>query len=143
MQVEELFILVPILLNLKGNLEMNLAARLSTSANFGELDFKQTRQTILLGNMALMQAQTLLAALLAGLVAFGLGAVSGIPHTSVAAEAGKVQPHGGYFEFAMVLCASMLAAGLSSAVVSSCMFTAIVLSRAHGIDPGMHASGSL
>lgn len=31
LRVEELFILVPILLNLKGNLEMNLAARFSTS----------------------------------------------------------------------------------------------------------------
>lgn len=34
LRVEELFILVPILLNLKGNLEMNLAARFSTSVSF-------------------------------------------------------------------------------------------------------------
>ena len=33
LRVEELFILVPILLNLKGNLEMNLAARFSTSVS--------------------------------------------------------------------------------------------------------------
>lgn len=32
-RVEELFILVPILLNLKGNLEMNLASRFSTSVS--------------------------------------------------------------------------------------------------------------
>lgn len=30
-RVEELFILIPILLNLKGNIEMNLSARFSTS----------------------------------------------------------------------------------------------------------------
>ena len=30
-RVTELFVLVPVLLNLKGNLEMNLASRLSTS----------------------------------------------------------------------------------------------------------------
>ncbi|CAJ0825003.1 9811_t:CDS:2 [Entrophospora sp. SA101] len=30
-KIPELFILVPVLLNLKGNLEMNLASRLSTS----------------------------------------------------------------------------------------------------------------
>lgn len=33
-KIEELFILVPVLLNLKGCLEMNLASRLSTSVSF-------------------------------------------------------------------------------------------------------------
>ena len=37
-KVDKLFILVPILLNLKGNLEMNLSLRMSTAANIGELD---------------------------------------------------------------------------------------------------------
>ncbi|WP_407809643.1 SLC41A family transporter, partial [Staphylococcus aureus] len=36
--VSELFILVPALLGLKGNLEMTLASRLSTQANLGNLD---------------------------------------------------------------------------------------------------------
>lgn len=34
LKTTELFILLPILLNLKGNLEMNLAARFSTSVSF-------------------------------------------------------------------------------------------------------------
>lgn len=38
----ELFILVPILLGLKGDLEMTLAARLSTSANLGLLDSRDS-----------------------------------------------------------------------------------------------------
>lgn len=37
-EVSELFILVPVLLNLKGNLEMNLAARISTSVTSAVLD---------------------------------------------------------------------------------------------------------
>ena len=37
-EVPELFILVPALLGLKGNLEMTLASRLSTAANLGILD---------------------------------------------------------------------------------------------------------
>lgn len=36
--VSELFILVPALLGLKGNLEMTLASRLSTQANLGNMD---------------------------------------------------------------------------------------------------------
>ena len=36
--IDELFILVPIILNLKGNLEMNLSARLSIAANLSDLD---------------------------------------------------------------------------------------------------------
>lgn len=38
----ELFILVPILLGLKSDLEMTLAARLSTSANLGLLDSRDS-----------------------------------------------------------------------------------------------------
>lgn len=34
--IDELLILVPMLLNLKGNLEMNLSARLSTASNMGK-----------------------------------------------------------------------------------------------------------
>lgn len=37
-EVPEVFILVPALLGLKGNLEMTLASRLSTQANLGNLD---------------------------------------------------------------------------------------------------------
>ncbi|CAG8609092.1 2267_t:CDS:10, partial [Cetraspora pellucida] len=47
--VPELYILVPVLLNLKGNLEMNLASRLSTSANLGELDNPTVRYTLIWG----------------------------------------------------------------------------------------------
>ena len=44
----ELFILVPALIGLKGNLEMTLASRLSTHANLGHLDtLHQTTETAL------------------------------------------------------------------------------------------------
>ena len=37
-KVDKFLILVPIMLNLKGNLEMNLSLRMATAANIGEID---------------------------------------------------------------------------------------------------------
>ena len=143
LRVEELFILVPILSNLKGNLEMNLAARFSTSANIGELDLRQTRRSLVLGNMALLQVQALLVSLLAGVVAFILGVASrtGISTLSPAALTGHDLSaygieRGGYFECLLVLCASMIAASASSAVVGAFMCSLVVMSRFLKINPG-------
>lgn len=128
-RVPELFILIPILLNLKGNIEMNLAARFSTSANIGELDIQRTRQTLVLGNLALLQVQALLVSLLAGLIAFILGFFSRV------ATPASTEEIGGYFECLTVLVASMMAAGMSSAVVGSFMCALVVLSRKWRINP--------
>lgn len=73
LKVDKLFILLPILLNLKGNLEMNLSLRMSTSANIGELDITRTRQTLIVGNMTLLQVQALIVSAGAGVLAFLLG----------------------------------------------------------------------
>ncbi|CEP15330.1 hypothetical protein [Parasitella parasitica] len=72
----ELFILLPILLNLKGNLEMNLAARFSTSSNLGELDYGPTRRSLIVGNLALLQVQSLAAGAIAGVSSFALGLIT-------------------------------------------------------------------
>ena len=54
-KVDKFLILVPIMLNLKGNLEMNLSMRMATEANIGEIDHRRTRQRIVKGNMTLLQ----------------------------------------------------------------------------------------
>jgi len=69
--VGELIMIVPVIMNLKGNLEMNLSARLGTTANMGELDDPKRRRKIILGNLALLQVQaTVVACVAAGAVMF-------------------------------------------------------------------------
>ncbi len=51
----EVFILVPALLGLKGNLEMTLASRLSTQANLGNLDTARSQWHMSVGNLSLVQ----------------------------------------------------------------------------------------
>ena len=63
----ELFILVPALLGLKGNLEMTLASRLSTLANLGRLSESMAASEIAVANLALVQLQ--------GIVVGGLAAL--------------------------------------------------------------------
>ncbi|KAG8933735.1 hypothetical protein FRC03_010280 [Tulasnella sp. 419] len=73
--VDELFILIPIINNLKGNLEMNLSARLGTSASIGFLDTLSNRTSIVQGNLSLIQVQALLVSALAAILSFLLGLV--------------------------------------------------------------------
>ena len=131
---------------------MNLAARFSTSANIGELDLRLTRRSLILGNLALLQVQALIVSLLSGLLAFVLGLASrkGVHHalqnpihdpaSAVNAAAGGLDAtaalRGGYFEALLVLCVSMLAAGISSGVLGSFMCSLVVLCRRFHVNPG-------
>lgn len=72
-RIDELIMIIPVILNLKGNLEMNLSARLGTAANMGELDTPATRRSIILGNLALLQVQATLVSFVATCVSFLLG----------------------------------------------------------------------
>ncbi|GAO46103.1 hypothetical protein G7K_0343-t1 [Saitoella complicata NRRL Y-17804] len=121
-RIEELFILVPILLNLKGCLELALAARLSTSAHLGELDIRRTRRSITLGNLALLQALSLAIGAIAGLWAFTLGYINK-PHRE------------SWFESALMIVTSMVCASLSSVVLNSFMCMLVVLARMWCLDP--------
>ena len=67
--IGELIIIVPVIMNLKGNLEMNLSARLGTAANMGELDDPKHRRKIILGNLSLLQVQATVVACVAAFVA--------------------------------------------------------------------------
>ena len=116
-EVPELFILVPALLGLKGNLEMTLASRLSTAANLGILDNFATAKNIAKSNLALIQIQ--------GVVVGGLASIFALLV-------------GWRFDLteALLLCtSSILTASLASFCLGVIMIGVIIASRHLKIDP--------
>lgn len=72
-EVDQLIIIVPTVLNLNGNLEMNLSSRLGTASNVGQLDDPVIRRSILTGSLALLQVQTISVSFIAACIALILG----------------------------------------------------------------------
>ena len=72
-QVDELIIIIPVILNLKGNLEMNLSARLGTAANVGGLDKVDVQRSVIYGNLLLLQVQATVVSFVATCVSFVIG----------------------------------------------------------------------
>ncbi|XP_076224588.1 solute carrier family 41 member 1-like isoform X2 [Nomia melanderi] len=119
--VSEVYILVPALLGLKGNLEMTLASRLSTHANLGHMDTRKQQWTLIVGNLALIQCQAMVVGLLASVAAVVLG---WIPDA-------RFDIH-----HALLLCASALAtASVASFLLGLVTVTVILLSKRMKINP--------
>ncbi|XP_012266035.2 solute carrier family 41 member 1-like isoform X2 [Athalia rosae] len=120
-RVNELMILVPALLGLKGNLEMTLASRLSTQANLGHMDTPKQQSTMIVGNLVLIQCQAIVVGFLGSVVAIMMGAFRN----------GTVS-----LDHAYLLCASSLVtASLASFVLGLITAGVIVFSRHCNINP--------
>ncbi|KAI0737970.1 hypothetical protein C8Q80DRAFT_1114145 [Daedaleopsis nitida] len=158
-RIDELIMIIPVVLNLKGNLEMNLSARLGTSANMGDLDIPAKRRSIILGNLTLLQVQATVVSFFAACVAFLMsqlfpgqattndempmdGSGGDVFRRLVIRGVHKPNPHrpippppSGASEFIMVASAAMCAACLSSILLGSFMCGLVVLCRRFGLDP--------
>ncbi|XP_003393830.2 solute carrier family 41 member 1 isoform X1 [Bombus terrestris] len=73
--ISQLFILIPSLLGLKGNLDMCLASRISTQANLGNMHEFREIVKIIIGNIALVQIQATVAAVLVSIFAITVNAI--------------------------------------------------------------------
>ncbi|KAL3081635.1 hypothetical protein niasHT_033046 [Heterodera trifolii] len=120
-EVPEALILVPALLGLKGNLEMTLASRLSTRANLGLLDQPQQQLTTLYSNVALVQTQAIVVALIASVLAVGTHWVDG-----------------NSFDFARSVCVVLsgtVSASITSFMLTSLMVCLVIMARRLGLNP--------
>jgi solute carrier family 41 len=121
LNVTQLFILVPALLGLKGNLEMTLAARISTQANLGQLDNLREQWKMTYGNMALVQCQATIVAFLASVFAIVVDVI----------DERKFDVH-----HATLLCASsLITAAVASLVLGFITVGVVLLSRKLHINP--------
>ncbi|MCL4134534.1 UNVERIFIED_CONTAM: hypothetical protein GTU68_010919 [Idotea baltica] len=119
--ITEIFIMVPALLGLKGNLEMTLASRLSTHANLGHMDSRKDCISMIMGNLALIQVSSHRGGFLASVAAM---VMSWIPE--------------GNFDLlhSLLLCASALVtASLASFILGVIMVGVILVSKRCNINP--------
>ncbi|OZJ05468.1 hypothetical protein BZG36_01606 [Bifiguratus adelaidae] len=123
--VPELYILVPILFNLKGNLEMNFAARLSTAANLGSLDQSKPRRKIVVGNSFLLILQALIVGSIAGLFSYLLGLSS----------RAATDPSPPIWESLLMVATSMMCASISGAFMSVFTSVLIIACRHYNVNP--------
>ncbi|KAI9500877.1 hypothetical protein BX070DRAFT_180785, partial [Coemansia spiralis] len=126
------FIMVPVLMNLKSNIELNMATRLSTLANLGVFDNKSEGTRAMRSNMELLLLQSTVVGTCVGLISALLSLLSSDSSSSVHKDHSVV----GFLKESSIL----LATGIGCAVIGSAVigvlngFT-VVVSTLFGIDP--------
>lgn len=119
--IPELFILVPALLGLKGNLDMTLASRLSTQANLGNMDSASEIMHMVVGNIALVQVQATVAAFIVSIFSMGVG--------------GAVNREFDFDHALLLTASSMFTATSSCFVLDFVLVAVILLSTKYKVNP--------
>jgi solute carrier family 41 len=120
-KVSQVFILVPALLGLKGNLEMTLASRLSTAANLGLLDSFENQWKMSVGNIALVQSQAAVVGFLAA--AFAI-LMDWLPEGNL-----------DWSHATLLVASSLLTASIASFLLAILMIFVVIVSHRCHINP--------
>ena len=123
-----LLILVPVMLGLKGNIELTLASRLSTAWHLGQLGDQRSAVRLWLGNLALVELQSAVVGGLASLLALAAWMVTG----------GEVSSRSA----AHLLATGVITAAIGGAVLSIVTNIIVVVSGRFGLNPD-HIGGPL
>ncbi|XP_036007790.1 solute carrier family 41 member 2 [Fundulus heteroclitus] len=120
-EITELYILVPAVLGMKGNLEMTLASRLSTAVNAGKIESTREKWMLIGGNLALKQLQATILGLLASLLATLLGWI-----------ADRQMP----FSHMTILCSTSLSTAFVASLLQGIIVVGVIIgSKRMGINP--------
>lgn len=121
-KIDSLYILVPAIIGLKGNLDMCLASRLSTQANLGNMKNKKEVMKMIIGNISLVQVQAIVAAVVVSIYAVTISALVMNRETD--------------FQDAMlVICCSLLTATLSCFVLDFVLTGVIFTTHKLNMNP--------
>jgi len=121
LDVPEIFILVPALLGLKGNLEMTLASRLSTHASLGTFENFVEASSLVVGNLALVQCQGIAVGFLASCVAAAMSFLTG---DAVSLD-----------DLILLCCSAILTASIASLILAIIMVAVVVAAFRAGYNP--------
>ncbi|KAL5278133.1 hypothetical protein ACFFRR_003029 [Megaselia abdita] len=121
--IPELYILVPALLGLKGNLDMCLASRLSTQANLGNMTTRKEIFKMIAGNISLVQVQSIVASFLVSVFAISVG------------FAVKTTNDFEFDHVLLIIAAAMFTATSSCFVLDFVLVAVILLSRKFNMNP--------
>uniref|UniRef100_A0A6P7GI03 Solute carrier family 41 member 1-like isoform X2 n=1 Tax=Diabrotica virgifera virgifera TaxID=50390 RepID=A0A6P7GI03_DIAVI len=119
--IRALYVLVPALLGLKGNLDMCLSSRLSTRANLGHMDDRRELLKMVVGNIVLVQIQAIVASCIVSVFATSASALIN----------GNFQ----WIHTLLLATASTLTATMSCFILDILLVTVIVISHKIKLNP--------
>ncbi|KAI8318590.1 hypothetical protein GQ54DRAFT_300171 [Martensiomyces pterosporus] len=129
-KIPALFIMVPVLLNLKSNIELNMSTRLSTQANMGVFDSKAERFESMRSNMDLILLQSTIVGACVGLIS---ALLSLIPGGSSNSSSDSIFTW--LSESSILLASGVGCAVIGSGVIGLLTCFTVAVSHLFGVDP--------